>query len=161
MGLLNPDYDPQIELVDFINEVQIWDIPFNAEDKRINHYKCPAGFSKDREMLIRYAIQALSQVFIVESHKDAENEWRYCISIRCYDPRTDQTFDVGINPRNKLFDAAIRAASATIGMDLTPVQPMSKPTAKIMYIDSNKYIKSHVNQLRTPSHNARQKSRAK
>lgn len=71
MGILNPDYNPDIELVDYGDEINI---SYNYSDSWIEPFvdliretKCPKGFSSDEELIIKYTRSVFSAHFAIET----------------------------------------------------------------------------------------------
>lgn len=131
MGILNPDYNPQIELVEFGSEafIKATELPCKS---LITSYKCPKGFASDQDLLLKYSQLAFSEYCIVR-HAVLTTSGASLIVIY-----KDKQYEINVYKWNfdGIFGVAQSVFAKTIASDLVPVAPAHKPpTSKLVYVD--------------------------
>lgn len=133
MSILNPDYNPQIELVDFGSEVHI-DAPDFPITSLVKKFRCPKGFATDRDLLLKYSRLAFEDVCTVHYANLTTDGVTLELIYR------NKTYGVRICAWNfdNVFGMAQSIFAKTIASDLVPIVPIvpdTTPISKLMYVD--------------------------
>lgn len=130
MSILNPDYNPQIELVDFGSEafIEATELPCK---QLVTSYQCPKGFAADQELLLKYSQLAFSKYCVVR-HATLTTSGVTLIVIY-----NGERYEVTVHAWDfGLLSHATKIFSKTIASELVPVGLTYKlPTSKLVFVD--------------------------
>lgn len=128
MSILNPELDPQIELVEFGVETYIKESELPCLPS-VKSYKCPVGFAADQDLLLKYSQLAFGEYCSVVyagltidgvSLNVVYKNQQYSITVRAWN--------------FELFNHILsRAYTKSIASELVPVAPSPKPTGHLFY----------------------------
>ncbi len=145
MGILNPDYIDGSHIVTVQWNNELWATPEEHNEltklitEVVGQYEVPQGFSTSMETIRRYTVQAfehaLEEIEVsgwVTFNSDEDND-TIDIFVRT---QINSLFRWSIIRRGmrSLFDSIASVYSKTIASDLIPVQQLSAPNAKLMFI---------------------------
>lgn len=129
MSILKPDYNPQIELVDFGSETYIEGTELPCKSL-ITAYQCPKGFAADQDLLLKYSQLAFGKYCVVRHATLAP------VGVTLIVIYNGERYEVTVYARNFGLSAHYaKIFTKSIASDIVPVVPDNKPISKLMYVD--------------------------